>query len=314
MIVSIYTELIEYQLNINNKYTWIKGDSGTGKTTLVNLIARSLTDSFIVVKSPYKCVALYPNEDITKINNSIIFIDEEHPILNNNNASQLFKNTSSFIVIVSRELSKYLIPLSIDSFLEIKNDGKVNRTSPIYQKGLIKLNQQDIQNIVTEDEHSGSLFLKEIFKDKNNLDYITSNGIRNLCKTLHTQNLSPNYLVCYDTLASGWEQDIIDEYVEKYNLNELSWESFESYALQCLNKYPKTNLNLLSLNSKEQYLTKILRDYLYKNGYKYTKTTLPDILNPTNNKDMLQFGLEKLNNSSTSDLHKSDFNSITFGE
>lgn len=75
---------IQYKFDIHRKYTIIRGDSATGKTTLVRMIEDAVIRKTADISCDVPCVVLPDiNWEINMeaFSESIVFIDEDHPAL-----------------------------------------------------------------------------------------------------------------------------------------------------------------------------------------------------------------------------------------
>lgn len=143
MYFTLRTLNISYTIEITNKYTFIQGDSGTGKSYLVDAIENSNNDPLTTIESPLPHYVLGINEIKipTHLENNIIFIDEDRDILNTRDSSRQLKLSKNFFVIVSREIEpvKDSFPLSIDSFFKLETTDNITKTVKIYHKSVCNI-------------------------------------------------------------------------------------------------------------------------------------------------------------------------------
>ena len=78
--VVVSNKYLKYEFNIKRNITVIKGNSATGKTTLIEMLREyNEEDSGITVQCDKKCVVLYGKDwdkKLLVITDSIVFIDE----------------------------------------------------------------------------------------------------------------------------------------------------------------------------------------------------------------------------------------------
>lgn len=146
---------IQYKFEIHRKYTIIRGDSGTGKTTLVNLISDAVIRKTANLSCDAPCVVLPEINwelNLSAISNTIVFIDEEHPALvNGQQLAKLMMKSDNCYVIISRDKMSW-IPYSYQEIYKIKTSGKFHFLEPVYEKmDVFKENKY----YVTEDEAAG---------------------------------------------------------------------------------------------------------------------------------------------------------------
>ena len=203
-----------FEFSIRRNITVIKGDSATGKTTLLRILyeylrmgkqsgyAVSTNVSYYVyirdeVGRDWKD-ALYP------LKNTVIFIEENNEFVFTKEFASFVKKSGNYFVFVTRAPLK-MLPYSIHEIYEIITDGKrtdikesYHEFREIYSNYPIIENNK-IQNIVTEDSNSGYQFWTHVFK---NSHVTSSNGNGNLIKQV--EELGPgDALVIADGAAFG---------------------------------------------------------------------------------------------------------------
>lgn len=105
-LVHLKTGRLEYKFEINNRYNIIKGDSGTGKTTLYDLVRAYKEDEKSVqnisgIKIDYIPIdSRYFNLD--SIEDSVIIIDEGCKFLKQHNIASILQKSNNYFVIMNR--------------------------------------------------------------------------------------------------------------------------------------------------------------------------------------------------------------------
>ena len=203
-----------FEFSIRRNITVIKGDSATVKTTLLRILyeylrmgkqsgyAVSTNVSYYVyirdeVGRDWKD-ALYP------LKNTVVFIEENNEFVFTKEFASFVKKSGNYFVFVTRAPLK-MLPYSIHEIYEIITDGKrtdikesYHEFREIYSNYPIIENNK-IQNIVTEDSNSGYQFWTHVFK---NSHVTSSNGNGNLIKQV--EELGPgDALVIADGAAFG---------------------------------------------------------------------------------------------------------------
>lgn len=203
-----------FEFSIRRNITVIKGDSATGKTTLLHILYEYLrigkqsgysvstnTAYYVYIRDEvgrdWKD-ALYP------LKNTVIFIEENNDFIFTEEFASFVKKSGNYFVLVTRAPLK-MLPYSIHEIYEIITDGKRTDIKESYHKfkeiysNYPILENNKIQNVVTEDSNSGYQFwTKALVGSK----VISSNGNANIIKQV--KNLEPgDTLVIADGAAFG---------------------------------------------------------------------------------------------------------------
>lgn len=105
-LVHLKTKRLEYKFEIFNKYNIIEGDSGTGKTTLYDLINAFQVNKDIGKNySSHTLVAMpiqFSSFKLSNYTNCIIVIDEDCDILSNKLIPDILKKSDNYFIIMSR--------------------------------------------------------------------------------------------------------------------------------------------------------------------------------------------------------------------
>ena len=212
--VVVSTKRLKYDFELRRNLTIIRGDSATGKTTLLRILYEylrtgrqsgygvSTNASYYVyirdeVGRDWKD-ALYP------LKNTVIFIEENNEFVFTKEFAGYVKESGNYFVFVTRAPLK-MLPYSIHEIYEIITDGKrtdikesYHEFKEIYSNYPIIENNK-VQNVVTEDSNSGYQFWMHVFKNSN---VTSSNGNGNLMKRVKELE-SGDILVIADGAAFG---------------------------------------------------------------------------------------------------------------
>ena len=139
--IILETKRIRYEFDIKRNITVIQGDSATGKTTLIGLLAeyaRFDETTGIRLQSDVPCVVYGDSlgrweDDIASVSNSIVFIDEGHSFIKSKDFARIVGSTSNYYVLVTREPLVEL-PYSINEIYGIRTSGKYHYPEKIYQE------------------------------------------------------------------------------------------------------------------------------------------------------------------------------------
>lgn len=126
--ISVSNGKVKYDFLIRRNLTIIRGNSATGKTTLVEMIREyydSGENSGITLQCNRVCRVLSGRDwkillDAT--HESIVFIDEDNDFVFTNEFSEAVRNSDNYYVIVTRE-SLPNLPYSVDEIYGIRNSG-----------------------------------------------------------------------------------------------------------------------------------------------------------------------------------------------
>lgn len=168
-----------FQFDLYRNITIVRGKSGTGKTTLCDMIAdytRLKDDSGVNVSCTKDCVALVDMDwknQLGNIYDSIVFIDEGAEYIKTPEFAREVKNSDNYYVIFSRE-GLHDLPYSVEEIYEIKASGKYHKFVKMFKADknhIYSVNnsrkkfQFDI--LLTEDSKSGYQFYKNFFESMN---------------------------------------------------------------------------------------------------------------------------------------------------
>lgn len=143
---------------IHKKCTFIQGDSGTGKTILYrvirdkrlygNVYRQSIVSkenstnedlpefNFGEKQIPSDIIALGEdislsleqyNSFIQKYNNTVIILDEDHPLLHTNGHEQVLKKSNNYFIIITRDMNSFKnLPSSLTDIFHLEKHNSVN--------------------------------------------------------------------------------------------------------------------------------------------------------------------------------------------
>ena len=118
--IVVQNSKVRYDFVIRRNITIIRGDSATGKTTLVELIREYYEDgdeSGIVLAGRDWEAVLATKKD------SILFIDEGNRFVHSKEFAKAIQKTDNYYVIVTREGAESL-PYSVEEIYGIRESGK----------------------------------------------------------------------------------------------------------------------------------------------------------------------------------------------
>lgn len=111
--VEISNNRVRYELTIKRNITIIRGNSGTGKSTMIRMVDdyyNNGRDSGIKLKCDVPCKSLHGRDwhnDLMRTSNSIVFIDDGNRFVNSDEFARAVQDSDNYFVIATRQpLSK----------------------------------------------------------------------------------------------------------------------------------------------------------------------------------------------------------------
>lgn len=298
--VIIQNNRVKFEFDIKRNITVIRGDSATGKTTLISMIEtyeRLGDESGISISCERKCLTLNNSnwEAVIQNNhNSIIFSDEENKIIKSLEFARKVKDSDNYFVLITRENLSYL-PYSVEEVYGIHSSGKYSDIQKTYNSFFRLYTFDDFYTtkkaevVIVEDSNSGYDFFRNIVGEA--ITCVSAEGKNNI-RYLVEANRGKRMLVVADGAAFGPEMS--DLYLYARSNPELSLylpESFEWIILSSGLVDGKRVSNIIDhaenyIESKEyfsweQYFTRLLIKETIDSYLKYSKHKLnKSYLNP----------------------------------
>ena len=130
---------LKYEFDVGRNLVILRGDSATGKTTLIEMIQEYIvngSDSGVYLSCDVPCRVLTGNlwqEQLSNAENAIVFIDEGNRFVKTQEFARAAQNSSNYYVIVTRE-SLEMLPVSVNEIYGIKSSGKYGSLAPVYHE------------------------------------------------------------------------------------------------------------------------------------------------------------------------------------
>lgn len=171
--VIVQNKRIRYDFEIRRNLTVIRGDSATGKTTLVDMIREHFENgsaSAIELICDKECTVLEGRTwagQLSMMKDCIVFIDEGNEFVMSDEFASAIKNTDNYYVIVTREGIPSL-PYSVEEIYGIRDSGKygtLKRTyNEFYHLYHTENSHQSVkpEKVIVEDSNSGFQFFQGI--------------------------------------------------------------------------------------------------------------------------------------------------------
>lgn len=293
--IIVESKKIKYEFEIKRNITILKGDSATGKTTLMELIEEYYekgNSTGININCSKECVTLSGRDWKVKLNNikdSIVFIDEFNPFLTTEEFAKEIQKTNNYYVLITRE-NLYNLPYSVDEIYGIRENNKypyIKKTYNELYKIYSKISINDILNpktIIVEDSNSGYEFFSNVCNK--DIEVFSSNGKTQIGKKLNLLSKKEDVLIIADGAAFGSEIDKIDKLIRFRNTIHLylpesfEWLILKSGILKNIEKIlskPYDYIESENYFSWERYFTELLIKETQNTYLKYNKKKLNSI-------------------------------------
>lgn len=285
---------LQYKLTVHRNITILKGDSATGKTTLIEMIASYQMNgksSGVTIISQKPCIVLTSFNwqiNLSAIHDSIVFIDEQDKFVASQEFAEHVKNSDNYYVIATRN-NLYNLPYSIKEIYGIKNKSG-NRYQgtkrlycefyPLYNTTTETINDPDI--VIVEDSNSGFEFLSDYF-GKYNIPCISASGKSNIYNCV-LENNNKRILIFADGAAFGSEIDSLVKLHKKFDLimylpESFEWlilksELFNNIEIKNILASPSDYIESSEYLSWERFFTKTLIEVSDGTYLQYTKSKL----------------------------------------
>lgn len=288
--ISIQNRHIAFKFELERNVTVLTGDSGTGKTKLINMVRMYSTEgkaSGITLKCDYQCIVLEGRnweKILQNTEKSIVFVEESTHFLMDKSFAREIKNTDNYYVLVTREPLPQ-IPYSIESVKKIVKNNRKPKIEKMFKNISVKnISSVPYDEVLVEDSKAGFFFFSRAC-EKLGIQCISAKGKSNILSELK-KSKSYRILVIADAAALG------PEIIELMRFRMLSGkridfflpESFEWLVLRSKifigNEYvndilsnPVNHIESRQYFSWEQFFTQLLVDQTKdKPKLKYPKT------------------------------------------
>lgn len=292
--VIVSTKRLKYDFELQRNLTIIRGDSATGKTTLVDMIQEYVnnpTGSPVELVCDKKCYVLEGSlwkGQLAEISDSIVFIDEGNDFIKTEKFAGEIQKTDNYYVIVTRE-SLSALPYSVEEIYGIRTSGKYGTLKQSYHEFYriygTEIYEKEVKPelVITEDSNSGYQFFDCVCRE-NQLQCKTMNGKSNVFHYLR-EHTNEKILVIADGAAFGSEIDRVLRLTEGCkNVTLYLPESFEWLILsagilknnhvdEILNK-PYNYVESEKFFSWERFFTTVLVDETKDTYLAYMKKRL----------------------------------------
>ena len=299
--VVIKNNRLHYEFEIKRNITIIKGDSATGKTTLINMI-RQFTNlgnsSGIELVCDVPCRVLEGIDwqiILHNISGNIIFIDEENAFIKTEQFAKAVRESDNYFVLITRAYLP-MLAYSIKEVYSMHVSGKyatlnneyeitVNELQNVYSSTLSyppRLITPDY--VLCEDSNSG-LEMFHALAEKVSAECHSAHGKSNIPEKVLDFEENKTYLIIVDGAAYGPEMGATVRYIEDhFNCYLYAPESFEWLLLKVMFskdpmiyrilKNPSDYTESTKYLSWERYFTHVLEEHTKGTELEYHKKKL----------------------------------------
>ena len=215
---------VRYEFTVRRNITIIKGDSATGKTTLVEMIREyyeSGEGSGIELRSKKECRVLAGRDWkrlLEGIYESIVFIDEDNAFLPTREFAEAVRESDNYYVIVTRE-SLPNLPYSVEEIYGIRESGKYASLKQTYNELFHIYGREDYtkpvtpEYVIVEDSNSGYEFFVGMMGE-NDSKVTSASGKSNIFLKMMESTMG-QVLVIADGAAFGSEMDRVMKLIHR---------------------------------------------------------------------------------------------------
>ena len=308
--ITVANEMVKYDFDIRRNITIIKGDSATGKTTLVEMIREFYEDgesSGVRLNCEKECRPLAGRDWkilIQAAKDCIIFIDENNDFLPTQDFAEAVQNSDNYYVIVTREGLPNL-PYSVDEIYGIRVSGKYAGLKQTYNEfyhiyGDYSLKEDvDPDKVIVEDSNAGFEFFQNQSVGKQ-YSVISAGGKSNVFQKMN-EIQGRSILVIADGAAFGPEMDRVMKMTYRNgNITVYLPESFEWLILASgvvdhkdirnILEDPSSHIDSKEFFSWERFFTHILIEITSGTWLQYSKRKInPSYLNEAVRQKIVSF-------------------------
>ncbi len=291
--IKVSNKRISFELIVERNITIIRGNSGTGKSTLINMINdynREGKSSGVEIKCKVPCEVIEGKnwmKELINIDNSIVFCDEGNSFLNSVDFANAVKNANNYFVLITRD-NLINLPYSINSILEFQSSFTKTKTKNIavnkYKTGLInEIHLNNYNNIITEDSSSGFEYFNKLANEYK-INCYSSSGNSNIIKAI---NKDQKNIIVVDGAAFGSFINPLYSYIGEtgetiiYAPESFEWIILNSGVVNTFGnsdkiKHPYNYIDSQKYFSCERYFTDLLINLTKNTVLTYKKEKLND--------------------------------------
>lgn len=297
--VIVETKKVKYDFTVKRNVTILTGDSGSGKTILIDMIReyrRYGSDSGVFLSCDCECRTIDDENwirQMKEISGSIIFIDEGNRFLPSKEFAELVLKSDNYFVLAVREKLP-MLPYSVNEIYGFRKSGKFYSAKQTYNEiyhlygEISEKSQISPATVITEDSNSGYDFFAKL-ADQKKISCISANGKSNVIARLNSRKDKDGIcLVIVDGAAFGSEIRDVSEYLsanegvvlfapESFEWLLLSTNAIPNVNVSSILEHPEDFIDSSEYASWERYFTALLINRTQMDPvWTYSKKKLPD--------------------------------------
>ena len=292
MVQSVH---LKYEMDFYRNITILKGDSATGKTTLVDMIQEynlNGSDTGIILSCNCPCRVISGNtweEQLKDINGSLVFIDEGNRFVASEDFARAIRKTDNYYVIVTRE-SLGNLPYSVTEIYGIHCAGKYAYQKPVYHQ-MYRIygdynnpSGGNINKLLIEDSNSGFDYFSGVSQN-HSIECVSAQGASNIYHLLQEAESKNGITVIADGAAFGAQMEKVYQLIlsnpgitiylpESFEWLVLSADILNDTEIKKILENPSDYIECSDHFSWERYFTNLLIEKTNDTYLKYSKTKL----------------------------------------
>ena len=296
--IEVRSKRIVFTIELERNITILRGDSATGKTTLVEMLSAYENygrKSGITIVCDKTCRVLSGalwEAQLKDIQDAIVFVDEGSTFVSSLDFARAIQKTDNYYVLVTRE-DLSTLPYSVNAILELKKTTSrfkrtYNKAYPIYDSlSASDVELGSVEKLLTEDANSGyQLFTK--VGEKYGIVCIPAAGKNNIKQKIFPMK-SEKVLIIADGAAFGPQMNdiyrLMQEGSAKFSLylpESLEWLLLKADLLGQpdileILEHPADFIESSEFFSWERFFTNLLEQRTKDISYmRYDKAKLPE--------------------------------------
>ena len=296
--IEVRSKRIVFTIELERNITILRGDSATGKTTLVEMLSAYENygrKSGITIVCDKTCRVLSGalwEAQLKDIQDAIVFVDEGSTFVSSLDFARAIQKTDNYYVLVTRE-DLSTLPYSVNAILELKKTTSrfkrtYNKAYPIYDSlPASDVELGSVEKLLTEDANSGyQLFTK--IGEKYGVVCISAAGKDNIKQKIFPMK-SEKVLVIADGAAFGPQMNdiyrLMQEDSAKFSLylpESMEWLLLKADLLGQTDileilEHPADFIESSEFFSWERFFTNLLEQWTKNIPYmRYDKAKLPE--------------------------------------